>query len=173
MIELIIIWLLYVFVISQLLPVLLELLAYLIGFLMLCLWTAFKSILKGVWIGLCFLFRWTIIKPMIALFRGLWTAMLLAWFLVVEVVMGPQADEPDHEERPYEEAEHDDAEDVASAYDAACRLLGFDPQGSQDELKRVYRTMIRRAHPDAGGCAAQAAAVNEARDLIKECRGWV
>tara|TARA_R110000868_G_scaffold37198_3_gene131835 strand:- start:360 stop:545 length:186 start_codon:yes stop_codon:yes gene_type:complete len=54
----------------------------------------------------------------------------------------------------------------------ALLLLGLTPGFKQEDLERAYKRAIRAAHPDAGGSAAQAAAVNVARDLIIQEMGW-
>lgn len=41
-------------------------------------------------------------------------------------------------------------------------ILGVDKGADPDEVKRAYRRKVKKAHPDAGGSDAEAAAVNDA-----------
>ena len=54
----------------------------------------------------------------------------------------------------------------ASPRAEACATLGVWPGASRAEIERAYRTKMKRAHPDHGGSAAQAAALNLARELL-------
>jgi hypothetical protein len=60
------------------------------------------------------------------------------------------------------------------AFIAACRLLGVPESGefTSQFLGQRYRALISAAHPDRGGNARRAAAINAARDLIKTRKGW-
>lgn len=59
------------------------------------------------------------------------------------------------------------------AYQAACRILGLPEAGfTPEQLSKSYRVRIHAAHPDRGGSHQQAAALNAARDLIKNRMGW-
>ena len=49
---------------------------------------------------------------------------------------------------------------------AALRTLGLTGAPSWDEIRRAHRDAIRRAHPDIGGDAARAAALNQAFDAL-------
>jgi hypothetical protein len=162
---LIFLWVIFCLVFAEFAPLVGELLIYLLRFLIECVVIALKTVLKGMLYALGWLLYWTIFAPFRFGLRALKSAVLLGWFLIIEITRGaPPEDEGDEEP--------DAPEDVGDVYEAACALLGFDPDGTADELKRAYRSMIRRAHPDAGGSAAQTIAVNEARDAIKDYRGW-
>lgn len=50
--------------------------------------------------------------------------------------------------------------------DDARRLLGVDPCASEATVRAAHRRRIRRAHPDAGGTAEAAAALNAALALL-------
>ncbi|WP_079365516.1 hypothetical protein [Hydrogenophaga sp. H7] len=60
------------------------------------------------------------------------------------------------------------------AFAAACRLMGVPESGefTPQFLNVRYRALISAAHPDRGGNAQRAAAINAARDLIKTRKGW-
>ena len=51
-------------------------------------------------------------------------------------------------------------------HNAALRTLGLTGSPTWDEIRRAHRDAIRRTHPDAGGDAARAAAVNQAFDAL-------
>lgn len=61
-----------------------------------------------------------------------------------------------------------------AAFIAACRLLGMPESGefTLKELTARYRTLISKAHPDRPGHSGRATAINVARDLIKQRKGW-
>ncbi|MGC8477052.1 MAG: hypothetical protein ACP5NP_11925 [Acetobacteraceae bacterium] len=48
----------------------------------------------------------------------------------------------------------------------ACAVLGVPPDARPAEIRAAHRRAIRAAHPDAGGSTAQAARVNQARDVL-------
>lgn len=50
--------------------------------------------------------------------------------------------------------------------DAARALLGVGPGADHAAIRAAYRVKIARAHPDAGGTEAAAAALTKARDLL-------
>lgn len=60
------------------------------------------------------------------------------------------------------------------AFIAACRVLGVPDSGvfTPQHLNARYRLLISAAHPDRGGNAQRAAAINAARDLINSMKGW-
>lgn len=60
------------------------------------------------------------------------------------------------------------------AFVAACRLMGVPESGefTPQFLNVRYRALISAAHPDRGGNAQRAAAINAARDLIRTRKGW-
>ncbi|SPH17908.1 hypothetical protein DEA8626_01436 [Defluviimonas aquaemixtae] len=163
----IVIWLIFCFVIAEFGPIIIELIGYLLCFLIECIVIALLAILKGVFFVLGWLFFRIVIAPLRFILHVMKSAILLGWFLIVELARGPPSEEDDEDD-----VDPDEPEDIDAAYGAACALLGFDPDGTPDGLKRAYRAMIRRAHPDAGGSAAQTIAVNEARELIRGFRGW-
>ena len=48
----------------------------------------------------------------------------------------------------------------------AFALLGLSADASRPEIEKAFRARIKRAHPDHGGTAEQAAALNDARNLL-------
>lgn len=50
--------------------------------------------------------------------------------------------------------------------DEARRLLGVEAGCSEDDIRKAYRRLIKRVHPDSGGSAALMAQVTEARDRL-------
>ena len=48
----------------------------------------------------------------------------------------------------------------------AFTMLGLPVGASRAEIEKAFRAKIKRAHPDHGGSVEQAAALNEARDLL-------
>lgn len=58
------------------------------------------------------------------------------------------------------------AQEGVMTADAAARLLGVDANASAEEIRAAWRRRMKDAHPDAGGSAAAAARLNEARDLL-------
>lgn len=48
----------------------------------------------------------------------------------------------------------------------AYELLGLEPGASGEAVRQAHRTLMKRIHPDAGGTAALAARVNEAKDVL-------
>ena len=48
----------------------------------------------------------------------------------------------------------------------AFAMLGLPVGASRAEIEKAFRAKIKRAHPDHGGSVEQAAALNEARDLL-------
>lgn len=147
MIELIFIWLLYVIVVSQLLPILLEFVGYLLVFLLECLWIAFTTTLKAIWFGLTFPFRRR--QPQYVY------------------------EDPQPEQGPEEEMDFAAMCEGQSPYLVACYLLRLDPDGfTEKEFKRNYRYAIMVNHPDRGGSDEAATAINIARDVIRQAHGW-
>jgi hypothetical protein len=55
---------------------------------------------------------------------------------------------------------------TAMTPDQALRLLGLDEASTWEEVRRAYRTKIRRAHPDAGGSFEPAASLNDAMAVL-------
>jgi hypothetical protein len=55
---------------------------------------------------------------------------------------------------------------------APYHVLDLTPSADRETVDAVTRSKLRKAHPDAGGTAAEAARVNDARDAIYRERGW-
>ncbi len=57
---------------------------------------------------------------------------------------------------------------VAEPVDAAAarRLLGVDPAADAATIRAAHRRLMAEAHPDRGGSAEEARALNAARDLL-------
>ncbi len=52
---------------------------------------------------------------------------------------------------------------VENAADTSCyAVLGVDPQASEDELRRRFRALAKRLHPDRGGPTDEFVAINQA-----------
>lgn len=49
----------------------------------------------------------------------------------------------------------------------AARILGLKPGATARDLSKAYRSAIRTHHPDKGGAAEAAAAVNRAHEILK------
>ena len=54
--------------------------------------------------------------------------------------------------------------------DDAYRLIGIDPDATDDEVRTRYRHLARRAHSDHGGADAEMARINEAYAIVLESR---
>jgi hypothetical protein len=57
-------------------------------------------------------------------------------------------------------------QDNASDIDAARFLLGVSRFDDAERIRERHRTLIAQNHPDTGGSAERAAALNKARDLL-------
>lgn len=57
-------------------------------------------------------------------------------------------------------------QDNASDIDAARFLLGVSRFDNAERIRERHRTLIAQNHPDTGGSAERAAALNKARDLL-------
>lgn len=91
---------------------------------------------------------------------------LLLWFIALEAGRSNAQDEGDDRVGP-------EAARQSSGIAEACALLGLPANGfTPDDLKRAYRTAIKRAHPDQGGSAADTRAILSARDRIRDHFGW-
>lgn len=163
-------WIIFSHVIAEVLPELVRCIGYLIGFLLLCLWEVVKFafrvagwMLRHGTIGLLWTVRVTA--------RGLHLGLLFAFYLADEWRRGPQ-DAGAAEDEFSGEQSADDEISAADAYAQALGLLGLTPGFTQTALKRAYRAAIRKAHPDAGGSAEAAQAINSAYELILQAHGW-
>ncbi len=50
----------------------------------------------------------------------------------------------------------------------ARRVLGLNPNATEQDVKDAHRRLMRRVHPDKGGTAQQAALINRAKDILLE-----
>lgn len=50
--------------------------------------------------------------------------------------------------------------------DEALEILGLDQTATADDVRREYRRLMKRLHPDLGGSSYLAAKINEARDVL-------
>jgi hypothetical protein len=48
----------------------------------------------------------------------------------------------------------------------ALQVLGLDATATQDDVRREYRRLIKKLHPDLGGSSYLAAKLNEAKDVL-------
>ncbi len=53
----------------------------------------------------------------------------------------------------------------------AYEILGLDAGAGEDAVRAAHRSLIKKIHPDAGGSAALAARVNEAKDILLKRHG--
>lgn len=103
--------------------------------------------------------------------RVLWLGCEFAFFLAAEWWRG--APEPDHSGAAWDEAEQSaSSPPEREAYEEALALLGLTPGVTRDALHRAWKQAIRSVHPDRGGAAGDAQAINAARDLIAARHGW-
>lgn len=164
-------WIIFSHVIAEVLPPLVCGVGYLIGFLFLCLWEVIKFAFRAT-VRLLFhggkLLAW-IAR---AVLRGLYLSLLFLFYLAAEWRRGSQEEASAADEEPSHAAPDGDATPAADAYDQALALLGLAPGFTQAALKRAYLAAIRKAHPDAGGTAHAAQAVNSAYELILRAHGW-
>jgi len=60
------------------------------------------------------------------------------------------------------------------SYERALEIFDFDKNSSftQDDLKKRYRSVISKVHPDRGGSNFFAKQANEALEVIKRRKGW-
>jgi hypothetical protein len=161
-------------------PLIRDLVIFLANFLALCIYEVLKLAcralawlltlaLRGtVWIaaqtghGLA----WAAIQTA----RGAYLGCVFLFYLADEWLRGPREQESATDEEDFEdEAEQAREQD---AYEQALARFGLAPGFTPDDLSRVYKRAIRKAHPDAGGSLDQAQAINAARDLIATRMGW-
>lgn len=50
--------------------------------------------------------------------------------------------------------------------DEAYRVLGLEPDASDEDIRKAHHRLIKRVHPDRGGSAVLTAQINEARDRL-------
>lgn len=176
-------WIIFAHVFAELAPLVFELFCCAIKWVFLVIWTALIFVLgllaKGVAITLKAICRglWKAAAIILKAFgRGLWNVALFAWLFIDELWRGPEADADqayDHDDADGARNDDDEEEAAADAYAAALTLLGLDPGFTRDALKRAYKQLMRKAHPDvAGGSTEAAQAVNAARDLVMTAHGW-
>lgn len=152
-----------VFFLFQVLPVLIYLSARFLG---LCLREAGNLLLQAVW--------WLIVTGIPIAWAGIRNAALFVMIVIDELRHHDDArDDHNHgaadDGADHRDHHHDHAPDLIAD---AMLLLGLRPGFSRDELGQAYKQAIRRAHPDAGGSAEDAAAINVARDLLTQANGW-
>lgn len=107
-------------------------------------------------------------RALIITAKNLALAMRFARAMINEARSSGEEDDQEDQD------ESDDLEEefIVDAYVRARWLLGLEDSFTEAELKAAYRRAIFDAHPDRGGSAEAAHAVNEARDLIRRRRGW-
>ena len=149
-------WILFSYILAEVVPALFMLVCYLISWLFLSLW----EILKGAGQLLAWLTIWGVrIIGWISIQSG-----LFLYILFDEWLRGPRA-----EETADQDGEQEQEQD---AYGAALALFGLSEPFFEADLKRVYRQMIKSAHTDVGGTNEAAVALNSARDLVMAVKGW-
>jgi hypothetical protein len=164
-------WIVFSYVFAEFAPIILMGIAQLIGFLLLGMWEVLKLIAGAV----AWLIGRTLRVAATALRKcghGLHLGLLFLFYLADEWRRGPAEEQDDG---ACEDDSYDDREEPPAPrdpYEDALSRLGLAPGFTLADLKRAYKHAIRLAHPDAGGSAAAAQAVNAARDLIARRHGW-
>ena len=59
-----------------------------------------------------------------------------------------------------------------SCYEDAIAIFGLEDDFSERTFRKIFRKRMMGVHPDRGGCAQSALAVNQARDIINDYKGW-
>lgn len=52
------------------------------------------------------------------------------------------------------------------------KILGVNPDATEEEVKKAYREKAKKAHPDRGGSHEQMLRVNAAWEAIQRFKGW-
>ena len=150
MIELIFIWLLYVVVVSQFLPILMELAGYLLVFLLECLWIAVRTVMRGIGFGFYFVGR------------TIWRALNYRR-------LAREA----YEREPRNEKGRTAAEQAAFDYMFACLCFELEEgQFDRETFERAYRNVIAEFLPDRLDRPDWVDEVNRQRDVIYRRHGW-
>ena len=134
---------------------------YLFKFVFLCLWMTLKLLWRVLW--------WLLTDGRRHAVAGVRAAYLFGR------IFWEEWHRPAEEQGAESGAGNDNAnapQGATDPFESALSLLGLRPGFTRDELNKAYKNAIRRAHPDAGGTTAMAAAINAARDLIMSRMGW-
>lgn len=170
-------WIVFSYLFAEFAPIIFIGIAYLIGYLFLCLWEAVKLIAKA----LAWLIGRAFRAAALALRKGAYglrLGLLFLFYLADEWRRGPADEQADRTEDDDGNAdEQDDPQDRSGPaprdpYEDALARLGLKPGLTLADLKHAYKQAIRLAHPDAGGSMQAAQAVNAARDVIARRHGW-
>jgi hypothetical protein len=107
--------------------------------------------------------------------RLLWSGVLLLWFMLIETLVEMAGEQPAPGNRGGGtggggRSGPPDPHDPLYFIRAMNYLA--DHTGSRREFDAAYRAAMKRVHPDAGGSARAAQQLNEARDVIRESKGW-
>lgn len=163
-------WIVFSYAFAEFAPIIFTGIAHLIGFLFLCLWEVLKLIAGAV--------AWLIGRSLRAAAtalrkcgHALHLGLLFLFYLADEWRRGP-AEEQDSASEDDGSDDREEQPAPRDPYEDALSRLGLAPGFTQLDLKRAYKQAIRLAHPDAGGSAAAAQAVNIARDVIARRHGW-
>jgi len=132
-------------------------------FFALCVWESAKLAGPPLW--------WVLRTGLPLAFAAGRSALL---FIIIFIGEWRRGDAPDgdHDDDEHDDDDHDHRDDNARALAQALALLGLGAGFTRDELRRAYKQAIMKAHPDAGGTAAMAAAVNGARDFLMREKDW-
>lgn len=164
-------WIVFSYAFAEFAPIIFTGIAHLIGFLFLCLWEVLKLI-AGALAWLIGRILRTAATALRKCGHGLHLGLLFLFYLADEWRRGPDEEQDDgaSEDDGFDDREEQPA--PRDPYEDALSRLGLAPGFTLADLKRAYKQAIRLNHPDAGGSAAAAQAVNSARDLIARRHGW-